>query len=218
MKITFYLIYYIIEFAVAKLLLLLVLHCKIRVLILTHCREQVKDLHQIMGTVNTNRLQKVSKESKKVMDINTTVKSIRTIESENGVVYRVEFADSFPAIIKAEDKYVEGEANYISFQPRVLIAQVLNLVEGADILYTRRHEAAIRTGSADFGAAELSAILRGANITIGRIKFAAGEEYSVGDETHTHEYAGYNTQIISIKVTPRVAKQMDSLLDSVLSV
>lgn len=160
----------------------------------------MKDLHTIMATVNT------------------TVKSLRTVETENGVSYRVEFNDSFPAIIKSGDEYVEGEANYITFQPRVLIAQVLQLVDGADILYTRRHEAAIRTGSADFGAAELSAILRGAKIALERTKFEAGEEYQVNDEVRTHEFAGYNTQITSIEVSARVAKQMDALLDSVLSI
>lgn len=218
MKITFYLIHNIIEFAVAKLLLLLVLHCKIRVLILTHCREQVKDLHQIMGTVNTNRLQKVSKESKKVMDINTSIKSMRTISIDGRVYYHVEFNTHFPGIYQENGTYKEGEVNYINFSPKALISQVLEYVSGADILYARRHEFSVRAGTPDFGIAELMAIFRGANLTIERIKFAAGEEYSVGDETHTHEYAGYLTKLISIEVSERVAKQLDALTDSVLSV
>lgn len=150
--------------------------------------------------------------------INTTVKGLRTIETETGVAYRVEVNDTFPAIIKDGDKYIEGEANYVSFQPRVLIAQVLSIVNGADILYIRRHEAAIRSGSADFGAAELTAILRGAKITLERTRFESGEEYNVGDEVRTHEFSGYNTQITSIEVSARVARQMDALADSVLSI
>lgn len=160
----------------------------------------MKDLHQVVATINT------------------TVKNLRTVETESGVAYRIQFADSFPAIVKTGEDYEDGEADYISFQPRVLIAQVLQLVDGADILYTRRHEAAIRTGSADFGAAEISAILRNAKIVLERSKFEAGEEYTVADEVRTHEFTGYNTQIVSIEVTPRVARQMDALLDSVLSI
>lgn len=199
-RITFYLIHNIIEFAIDILQLLLVLHCKIRVLILTNCREQVKDLHTIMATVNTS------------------VKSIRLINAENGVYYRVEFNSEFDAIVLSNGEYIDAKVNYINFTPKALVAQVLNSVPGADILYARRHEFAVRNGTADFGIAEISAILRGANISLEREKFEAGSEYNVEDEVRTHEYAGYNTQISSIAVAPRVAAQMDKLMDSILSI
>ena len=160
----------------------------------------MKDLHTIMATVNT------------------TVKSVRLVNTENGVYYRVEFSSEFDAIVLSNGEYVDSKVNYINFAPKALIAQVLANVAGSDILYARRHENAVRNGGVDFGVAELSAILRNAKVSLEREKFEAGSEYDVNGETHTHEFAGYNTQITSIEVNERVAKQMDSLLDSVLSI
>ena len=150
--------------------------------------------------------------------VNTTVKSIRLVNAENGVYYRVEFANEFDAIVNNNGTYAEGKVNYINFAPKALIAQVLANVAGSDILYARRHENAVRNGGADFGVAELSAILRNAKISLEREKFEAGSEYDVNGETYTHEFVGYNTQIASVEVTERVARQMDALLDSVLSI
>lgn len=150
--------------------------------------------------------------------ITTTIKSIRVANINDSVVYRIEFADSFPAIIKQNNQYIQSDANYINFSPRALIAQVISCIPGVDTLYTKKHETAIRTGSADFGAAELTAVLRNAKIEIERTQFAAGEEYVVDGETRVHEYDGYSSQIISIIVTERVQSLLDKIIDSVLSI
>lgn len=153
-----------------------------------------------------------------MVTINTTVKNVRLVNTENGIYYRIEFDSEFDAIVLSNGEYVDSKVNYINFAPKALIAQVLTNVTGSEILYARRHEAALRNGSADFGAAEISAILRGAKITLERTRFESGEEYNVGDEVRTHDFAGYNTQIISIEVSARVGRQMDALTDSVLSI
>lgn len=150
--------------------------------------------------------------------IDTTVKSIRLVNTENGVYYRTEFNSEFDAVVNNNGTYAEGKVNYINFAPKALIAQVLANVAGADILYARRHESAVRNGTADFGVAELSAILRNAKISLEREKFEAGSEYEINGETRTHEFSGFNTQITSIEVSERVAHQMDALMDSVLSI
>lgn len=150
--------------------------------------------------------------------INTTVKSVRLVNTENGVYYRVEFNSEFDAIVLSNGEYINSKANYINFAPKTLIAQVLANVAGSDILYARRHENAVRNGGVDFGVAELSAILRDAKISLEREKFEAGSEYEINDEIRTHEFSGYNTQILGIEVSARVAKQMDALSDSVLSI
>lgn len=179
----------------------------------------IEDALQVLDVVINHCRESGERPANNIMStIDTTVKSIRLVNTENGVYYRTEFNSEFDAVVNNNGTYAEGKVNYINFAPKALIAQVLANVAGADILYARRHESAVRNGTADFGVAELSAILRNAKISLEREKFEAGSEYEINGETHTHEFAGYNTQITSIEVSERVAHQMDALTDSVLSI
>lgn len=179
----------------------------------------IEDALQVLDVVINHCRESGERPADNIMStITTTIKSIRVANINDAVVYHVEFTDNFPAIIKQGDTYVQSDANYINFNPRALIAQTISCVPGVDTLYTKKHEAAIRTGSIDFGAAELTAILRNAKIELERTQFAAGEEYVVDGETRVHEYAGYTSQITSISVTDRVQSLLDKIVDSVLSI
>lgn len=141
---------------------------------------------------------------------------------DNGVRYRVALDVAIDAIKKDADTgdYVAAQVDYIDFVPSVLIAQCINLIEGLDIMYTKKKEHGIRNdNAAGFGAAELQVVLRGAKLDIQRTKFESGSEYTdKAGETHTHENAGYNTDIIKIKVSERVRTKLDDMMDSVFDI
>lgn len=154
-------------------------------------------------------------------EITTKVKSIRVYSNGDSIRYRVTFDQSFDAIGKNEDDdYVDTQVDYIDFVPRHIIAQCLNIIEGLDLMYTKKKEQALRNEGQDgFGAAELQVILRNAKITLVRIKFEAGSEYTDSDgNVQTHEYSGYNTDIKDIVVTDRIQAKLDSLMDSMFEI
>lgn len=155
-----------------------------------------------------------------VNTIKTKVAGIRVYSNGDSIRYRVQFEDSFTAIIKQGDEYVEAEVDYIDFIPRVLIAQCLSIVEGLDLLYTKKKEQGLRNDDATgFGAAELQVVLRKATIVLERTKFIAGEEYTDSDgETQTHEHDGYNTVITDIIVTDKIQKKLDELIDKMFDI
>lgn len=148
--------------------------------------------------------------------ITVVAKNIRVYSTDDAIRYRVTFDNSFEAITKnADGEYVESTVDYIDFVPRVLIAQCLGIVEGLDLLYTKKKEQALRSGIADcFGAAELNVVLRGSKMTLEREKFEAGDEYTDADgEQQTHEHSGYRTTISDIIVTDKVQAKLDVLMD-----
>lgn len=148
--------------------------------------------------------------------ISSKVKAIRVYSNGDSIRYRVQFEDAFDAIVKQDDEYVDGSVDYIDFVPRVLIAQCLSLVEGLDLMYTKKKEQGLRNDNASgFGAAELNVVLRGAKVQFERTRFVAGEEYETADgQTQVHEHDGYNTAITDIKVTERIQAKLDALIDS----
>lgn len=148
--------------------------------------------------------------------INAKVQNIRVYSNGDSIRYRITFDQSFDAIIRnADDEYVETQVDYIDFIPRVLIAQCLNIIEGLDLMYTKKKEQGLRNdGNGGFGAAELQVVLRGAKITMERNKFEAGSEYADADGVaQTHEHTGYNTTITDIVVTERIQSKLDTLID-----
>lgn len=148
--------------------------------------------------------------------INAKVIAIRVYSNGDSIRYRVQFDSSFDAIVKnADGEYVDGQVDYIDFVPRHLIAVCLNLVEGLDLMYTKKKEQGLRNdGASGFGAAELNVVLRNAKITLEREKFEAGSEYPDADGVvFTHEHAGYNTSITNIKVTEKIQAKLDALID-----
>lgn len=164
----------------------------------------------------------MAKEAKK-----ETVVGTMTVEAKNVTVYssgddriryRVNIGQSIDAIARDRDsgEYVEKQVDYIDFVPSVIIAQLLSQVEGLDIMFTKKKEQSLRAGTdSGFGAAELQVVLRGAKLTIERSKFEAGDEYTTqAGETFVHENAGYNTNITGVKVSERIQRNLDKLIDS----
>lgn len=148
--------------------------------------------------------------------INVKVKNVRVYSNGDSIRYRVTFDQLFDAIARnADGEYAETLVDYIDFVPRVLIAQCLSIIEGLDLMYTKKKEQGLRNdGQSGFGAAELQIVLRGAKITMERNKFEAGSEYADADGVvQTHEHAGYNTSITNIQVTERIQAKFDALID-----
>lgn len=162
-----------------------------------------------------------SKVENEVSVINVVVKAVRVYSTGDNVRYRVQFDSPFQGYAKdMNDNYNLTEINYIDFVPSVLIAQCLNIVEGLDILYTKKKEAGLRSnGITGFGAAELQAVLRNAKMKLERRHFSTGEEYVTSDgEVRTHEHDGYSTSIVDIRVTERVQTKLDDMLDKMLEI
>lgn len=148
--------------------------------------------------------------------ISAKVQNIRVYSNGDSIRYRVTFDQSFNAIARnADGDYVETQVDYVDFVPRVLIAQCLNIIEGLDLMYTKKKEQGLRNGGdGGFGAAELQIVLRGAKVTMERTKFEVGDEYADADGVvKTHEHAGYNTAITDVVVTERVQSKLDTIID-----
>lgn len=154
--------------------------------------------------------------------ITTGVKSVQVYgNGDNGLRYRVTLDTAITGIKKntVTDAYEEAQIEYIDFVPSVLFAQCINNVEGLDLMYTKKKENGLRNGGdSGFGAAELQVILSGAKLDIKRVKFEVGDEYTDREGiVQTHENAGYNTDIVKIKVSERVQKKLDAMFDSMFS-
>lgn len=149
-------------------------------------------------------------------NVEAKVLNIRVYSNGDSIRYRVTFDQSFDAIVRnAEGEYVETQVDYIDFVPRVLIAQCLSIIEGLDLMYTKKKEHGLRNdGQSGFGAAELQVVLRGAKVKLDRNKFEAGSEYADANGiVQTHEHAGYNTSITDVVVTERIQAKLDTLID-----
>lgn len=148
------------------------------------------------------------------------IKSVQVYGTgDSAIRYRVALDVAINAIKKDlnTDQYIEAQVDYIDFVPRVLIAQCINQIDGLDLMYTKKKEQGLRNdNAAGFGAAELQVLLRGAKLDIERTKFVAGSEYTDKDDNvQVHENAGYNTNIIKIKVSDRVQTKLDDMIDKV---
>ena len=143
--------------------------------------------------------------------------SVNAFDGE--IRYHVSFDKTFEAIVKNDDdNYVEDNADYIDFIPRVLVAQALELVPNLSIMYNMMKESSLRNGEKNtFGATQLAIILRNAQVTLEREKHEAGEEYTNNDgDTATLEHDCYFTTIKEIKVTENATKILERVLDKAL--
>lgn len=152
--------------------------------------------------------------------IEARVKKISVYSNGENIRYRVTFDQSFDAIVKnADGKYVEAQANYVDFIPIVLISQILDSVEGLDILYVKKKEEALRSGASFGFSAELNLVLRNAKMVLERKKFEAGDEYEDADgEQQVHEFAGYRTTVSDIKITDVIQAKLDAMLDKMFDI
>lgn len=148
--------------------------------------------------------------------IEVKVLNVRVYSNGDSIHYRVTFDRTFDGFVRtADDKFVEGQVDYIDFVPRFLIAQCLNVIEGLDLMYNKKKEQGLRNdGQGGFGAAELQVVLRGAKLKIEREKFLAGSEYTDADGVvKTHEHDGYSKNILEITVTERIQAKLDAMID-----
>ena len=77
--------------------------------------------------------------------INAKVQNIRVYSNGDSIRYRVTFDQPFNAIARnADGEYIEAQVDYIDFVPRVLIAQCLSIIEGLDLMYTKKKEQGLR--------------------------------------------------------------------------
>lgn len=155
--------------------------------------------------------------------VKSGVKSVQVYSNgDSSMRYRVTLDVTLEAMKKnyETDDYELADVDYIDFVPRVLIAQCINLVDGLDLMYTKKKENALKNENASgFGAAELQVILRGAKLEIKRTKFEIGSEYTDSNgDVQTHENAGFNTDIVKIKVSDKVQGKLDDLIDSVFDI
>lgn len=149
--------------------------------------------------------------------IDAKIVAIRVYNGENGIMYRVTLDKSFNAIVKQNDEFVDGVVNYVDFKPAVLIAQIINNIEDLGTIYSHQKEKCLVTGGEPFTAAILGAYINGSDITIERTKFVAGEEYTDRDgATLVHEHDGYNTEVVSIKLTDKGQARIDRKIDAIL--
>lgn len=153
--------------------------------------------------------------------IDCALKNVQVYSGSDRIRYRLVIDTHIDAIVRNRetDTYEEGSVDYIDFVPRVLIAQCLANVEGLDLLYTKKKEQGLRNDNASgFGASELQVILRGAKLEIKRTRFEVGDEYTDGDGVvHVHDHAGYNTDIVSIKVSERIQLKLDGMIDDMFA-
>lgn len=145
---------------------------------------------------------------------------IRVKPNSDGTIrYHVQLDVMIDAMRKnyETEEYEIQQVDYIDFVPSVLKAQVLNLVEGLDFSYSKKQEASLlKDNGATFGAAEFAYTLRNAKIVIERTKFVPGDEYTDRNgKTVVHEHTGYNTNIVSIKVTDKIQDMIDSAMDNI---
>ncbi len=149
--------------------------------------------------------------------INVKSTGIRVYSTNDSVRYRMQLNTTIDGIQLVNGQYVDTKVDYVDFHPSVLVAQVINLVPGVDILYTKKKEQALRAGNnSGFGAAELQIVLRDATIELERAQFVAGEEYETSDGTKkVHEHDGWNTTIKNIKVSEKTQMLLDKVVDAV---
>ena len=155
--------------------------------------------------------------------IDAKLKSVRVLTTENGSAkYRFMTDQKFPGIVKKDNDgvstFVEEDVEYFDLYPSEAVLKIGNCVDEFNIIYTARKENALRDGIANGGisAAQLTVLFRKCIFTIERVKLEAGEEYEVNGEIRTHDYDGYNTNIVDIKLTDAAEDEIDAQLRDIV--
>lgn len=106
--------------------------------------------------------------------------------------------------IDADGEVFKTTVNYIDILSRALIAQTIRCIPNLGIIHAYLVEKSLRETGKRIGinGAQLQAYLTGADVTLERIEFHPGEEYTTVDgEVCTHKFDGYTTNITDIVVT-----------------
>lgn len=146
--------------------------------------------------------------------VKTKLVRVSVYEGVDGIRYRFNFADSFPAYRRGEDgQNVLATADYVDFLPNVAIAQLINCLPELADLHVDARERAIRQGvSGGINAAQLQILCRGAEFVIERVQFAAGDPYKTYDgDDAVHEHEGFSTNIKEVKLLDKQVKLLENM-------
>lgn len=146
--------------------------------------------------------------------VKTKLVRVSVYEGADGIRYRFNFADSFPAYRRGEDgQNVLATADYVDFLPNIAIAQLINCLPELADLHVDARERAIRQGvSGGINAAQLQILCRGAEFVIERIQFAAGDPYKTYDgDDAVHEHEGFSTNIKEVKLLDKQVKLLENM-------
>lgn len=146
--------------------------------------------------------------------VKTKLVRVNVYEGVDGIRYRFNFADSFPAYRRGEDgQNVLATADYVDFLPNVAIAQLINCLPELADLHVDARERAIRQGvSGGINAAQLQILCRGAEFVIERVQFAAGDPYKTYDgDDAVHEHEGFSTNIKEVKLLDKQVKLLENM-------
>lgn len=149
------------------------------------------------------------------------IKGIKMYATETGVVrFRVTIDEAISGIIVVNGNYVDGEVTHVDFTPKYFLGIVLSQLDALAYKYEKQNEkAALDSNASRFGAAELSLYLRDAEIEMVRTRFEPGDEYVDADGVvQTHDYVGYNTEIISVKPSDKIQKMLDKMLEKLFDI
>lgn len=134
--------------------------------------------------------------------------------------YRISLDKFIPGYkIDADGKVFKTTVDYIDILPSALIAQTIRCIPNLGIIHAYLMEKNLRETGKRIGinAAQLQAYLTDADITLERIEFHPGEEYTTTDgEVCIHEFDGYTTNITDIVITANAESTADRVIDCIM--
>lgn len=119
----------------------------------------------------------------------------------------------------ADGQVIKTTVNYIDILPSVLIAQTIRCIPNLGIIHAYLVEKNLRETGKRIGinAAQLQAYLTDADVTLERIEFHPGEEYTTIDgEVCIHKFDGYTTNITDIVVTANAESIGDRIINRIM--
>lgn len=138
----------------------------------------------------------------------------------DNIRYRVILDQDIPGYkIDTNGQIVKSTVNYIDIVPSALIVQTIRCIPNLGIIHAYLVEKNLRGTGKRIGidAAQLQAYLTDADVTLERIEFHPGEEYTTSDgEVRTHEFDGYTTNIKDIVVTANAERIADRVIDHIM--
>lgn len=121
--------------------------------------------------------------------------------------------------IDAEGQVLKTTVNYIDILPSALIAQTIRCIPNLGIIHAYLVEKNLRATGKRIGinAAQLQAYLTDADVTLERIEFHPGEEYTTIDgEVCIHKFDGYTTNITDIVITANAESIADRVINCIM--
>lgn len=138
----------------------------------------------------------------------------------NDIRYRIILDKFIPGYkIDADGQVFKTTVNYIDILSSALIAQTIRCIPNLGIIHAYLVEKNLRETGKRIGinAAQLQAYLTDADVTLERIEFHPGEEYTTADgEICIHKFDGYATNIIDIVVSANAETIDDRIINCIM--